>query len=78
MSGPNSTGNVGFSGGQSSSTCGARSLLEGRGGAGQQRTDLRTKSQTLSRLLANQPCATGGEGNFGSESYRDKRLYLKL
>jgi hypothetical protein len=32
----------------------------------------------LSRLLANQPCVTGGEGNFSSESYRDKRLYLKL
>jgi hypothetical protein len=39
---------------------------------------IRDYGPTLSRLLANQSCVTGGEGNFSSESYRDKRLYLKL
>lgn len=39
---------------------------------------IRSKAQPLSSLLANQPCVTGGEGDFSLESYRDKRLYLKL
>jgi hypothetical protein len=39
---------------------------------------IRSKAQPLSRLLGNQTCVTGGEGNFSLESYRDQRLYLKL